>query len=137
MRSVLTPGLIIILVFFICLVLPAILITKLAPDLEPVDRRRRLQFWSAVLSGLPMISILTWDSLGIPPSHAGVTVGLFFILAMIMPIVAMPVIHLLFRRGPAEIVFIFSGFGVAVSESKGMSVVQARCRLAIRAHSWA
>ena len=114
MGSVLTPGIIVLLIVVICIVLPAVLITSQAPNLEPVRRRKRLQFWSALLSGIPMISVLIWDSLGIPPSHGGLPVGLLFALAMAMPIVAMGVVHYLLSRGPTEIVFIFVGFGVLV-----------------------
>jgi hypothetical protein len=114
MRSILTPGITVLLVVVICIVLPATLITSQTPTLEPIHRRKRLQFWSALLSGIPMISILIWDSLGIPPSHGGLLVGLLFALAISMPMVGMGVVHCLFRRGATEIVFIFLAFVVLV-----------------------
>ena len=61
-----------------------------------------------------MISILIWNSLGIPPSHASLAVSVLFVLAMAMPIVALGVIHYFFVRGSVEIIFIFLGFVLLV-----------------------
>src|SRR5580704_15592980 len=110
MSSSLTPGIVFLLIAVICILLPGVLVCTQPPNLAPIHRRRKLQFWSAALSGLPMVSILTWNSLGIPPSHASLAVGVLFAVAIGMPVVAMGIIRCLFVRGPTEIMLIFLGF---------------------------
>jgi hypothetical protein len=97
-------------IFFFCIFIPGWIITHKRPNLAPIPFRRRVVVLIALISGLPLISTIFWDYLGIPPSVDGWFVALLFFLANVTPLFQLPVISYVLRGSRTRIVLTLSGF---------------------------
>ncbi len=97
-------------IFFLCVFIPGWIITHERPNLAPIRFRRRVVVLIALISGLPLISVIFWDYLGIPPNLGGWLVTLLFLLANFTPLLQRPLISYVLRGRRTGIVFALSGF---------------------------
>ena len=101
-------------VLLICVVLPITIIRHDRPTLQPVRLRQKLVRWSAILSGLPLLAIIFWDHIGIPPSHGAAVVTLLFFVAIGTPLILLLINRHLLTGSPTGIVFAFLGFCLVI-----------------------
>ena|SRR5438067_166867 len=107
MASDLTPGILLLLIGGCSIFFPMLLWTGVTAESRTTGRRR-VGAVTALLSALPMLSIVMWDSLGVPPSPSDVRVMVLYGLAMLTTIAAIIVIKVSVNAAPAVLAILFA-----------------------------
>ncbi len=97
------------------LFLPGWYITQEHPDRSPARLRRRLLVLAALISGLPIISAIFWDHLGLPTDSGWWVSILLFLLANVTTLLMLPLVSHISRGHPVGIVAAVGGFGLLVA----------------------
>jgi hypothetical protein len=99
LTAVLTPGILVLVIAESCILVPVLIACEEKWSDKPARGGKGFRVFSAFLAGLPMLAIIGWDALGIPPSHGTWLTYTLFVLAGIMPLVALGIDQALYGHG--------------------------------------